>query len=265
MNAMLPLPVEAGHALLQREFALAILFDEPPIPKTIIAASGRASESRFRVYRNNVIAGLVNVLAARYPLTRKLLWPEKFDVVAQMYVTAALPRSPVLLAYGDGFPQFLRRIGHGASADYLADIAELEAARTRAYHAADAVPLNHSAFARIASDDLPGLHLTLHPSASLLKSRFPIVTMWEANYHPKDNTIKQWKAEAALIARPHLDVVVWRLSPGAYDFFTAIGKGQTVGLAITRALAIAPDFDLTESINILIASEIVVGIEPSAS
>ena len=59
-----------------------------------------------------------------------------------LYVTSEPPRSPVLLEYGDSFPQFLRNIGQGAAADYLADVAELEAARTRAYHAADATPLH---------------------------------------------------------------------------------------------------------------------------
>src|ERR1051326_1630472 len=134
---MIALTVENGHAQLQRAFAEAVLFDDAPIPATIRSATGASHASRFGVYRNNVFAGLINALAARYPVTRKLLWDDAFNHVARLYASAEPPRSPMMFESGDSFPQFLRRIGHGAASDALADVAELEAARTRAYHAAD--------------------------------------------------------------------------------------------------------------------------------
>ena len=75
---MIALAVENGLAQLQRAFADAIFFDDAPIPATIRAASGRAHASRFGVYRNNVIAGLIKAVAARYPVVRKLLWDDAF-------------------------------------------------------------------------------------------------------------------------------------------------------------------------------------------
>jgi hypothetical protein len=264
MNAMRPFSAKVSLARQQRDFAGAILFDDKPIPAIISAASGRASTSRFGVYRNNVIAGLINAVAARYPVVRKLLSSESFDEIARMFVMTEPPRSPVLLDYGDGFPQFLRSIGRIAAADYVADIAELESARTRAYHAADATPLSRNAFTEFAADKLPDMRLMLHPSVSLLKSRFPIVTIWETNRHTGGNSLSQWKPEAALIARPYLDVTVWRLSRSAYEFLAAIAEGQTIGLAIARASAGLTDFNLGECIHILIAAEIVVGIEQYA-
>jgi len=261
MNAILPFRSENSHARLQRGFAEAILFRDQSIPATIRAASDTAAASRFGVYRNNVVAGLVNALAARYPVTRKLLWPDSFNLVARMYVTTEPPRSPVLLAYGDGFPQFLRRIGEGASADYLADVAELEAARTRAYHAADAIPVSRNAFVGLTTDELPDVELVLHPSVSLLKSRFPVVTTWEANCGANDNRISRWHAESALIARPRLEVLVRRLPAGTYDFLNAVGEGRSVGCAIAWAMERAAEFDLVGSISTLVAANIVVGIK----
>ena len=260
---MLPLARETGFAELQRGFAEAIFFDDAPIPASIRTASGPAHASRFGVYRNNVIASLTGAVAARYPVVRKLLWPDSFDRVARRYVMEEPPRSPLLLEYGASFPQFLRRIGQGTAADYLADVAELEAARTRAYHAADAKPLGHDAFAGLAADTLPDLRLTLHPSMTLLRSRFPIVTVWEANLYANDNVMNQWREEAALIARPHLEVEVRRLSAGTYEFCAAIAAGRTVGAAIARASANAADFDLAESFEALIGADIVVALELS--
>src|ERR1700756_5073683 len=101
---MIDLPIESGHAQLQRSFAEAVLFDNAPIPATIRLASGRAHASRFGVYRNNVIAGLINSLAARFPVTRKLLWDDAFHHVARHYIATEPPRSPVMFEYGDGFP-----------------------------------------------------------------------------------------------------------------------------------------------------------------
>jgi hypothetical protein len=260
-DAMIALPIENGLTQLQRLFAEAIFSDDRPIPATIRAASGPASASRFGVYRNNVIAGLMNAVAARYPVVRKLLWDDSFDRVARLYVTAEPPRSPVLLEYGETFPRFLRQIGEGAAVDYLADIADLEAARTRAYHAADAKPLGKSAFAKLSSDQMASLRLKLHPSVALLKSRFPAVSIWEANLYDNDNTISEWKQESALIARPDLHVEVRRLSAGAYEFLSAISAGRTVGSAIARAMANAPEFDLAECFTSLISADIVIGFE----
>ena len=260
---MIALAMEDGLAQLQSAFADAIFFDHAPIPATVRDGSGRAHASRFSVYRNNVIASLIKAVAARYPVVRKLLWDDVFNQVAHLYVTAQPPRSPVLLAYGESFPQFLRSIGQGTSADYLADVADLEAARTRAYHSADATPISRDAFSVLAPEQMPDLRLTLHPSMQLLRSRFPVVSIWEANLHDKDNTLSLWQPECALIARPQLQVEVRRLTAGAFEFLSALAERCTVGEAIRRGITNAPDFDLVECFGALISAEIVVDLEPS--
>lgn len=210
------------------------------------------------------MASLINALAARYPVVRKLLWDDTFVRVARQYVTAEPPRSPVLFAYGESFPRYLRAIGQGPAADYVADIAELEAARTRAYHAADAVPVGADAFANLPADRLADTRLILHPSVTLLSSRFPIVRGWQANLSANDNTLTEWRPESVLIARPELEVEVHLLTPGGFAFLTALSEGQTIGLAIASAVSDAPDFDLNGSFATLIAANIVVGIDTPA-
>jgi hypothetical protein len=260
---MLALPIESGQAQLLRSFAEAILFDDAPIPASVRAASGPAHASRFGVYRNNVVAGLINAVAARYPVVRKLLWDDAFNRVAHLYVTSEPPHSPVMLEYGDSFPQFLRNIGQSAASDYLADVAELEAARTRAYHAADATPLPRGAFAALAPEDLPDLRLTLHPSLALLKWRFPVVSIWQANRQDNDNAVSVWRPECALIARPHGQVEVRAISAGAYAFLAALAEGRTIGSAIARGMANVPCFDLAECFEALISAEVAIALELS--
>jgi hypothetical protein len=260
---MIALPIENGLAQLQRAFSEAIFFDGAPVPATIRAASGDAHASRFGVYRNNVFASLINAMAARFPVTRKLLWDDAFNRVAHRYVATEPPRSPVLLGYGETFPQFLRSAGQGAAADYLADVAALEAARTRAHHAADATPLDRDTFTAIPTEQWPNSRIELHPSVELLKSAFPMVSAWQANRNANDNMVGAWAAECALVARPRLQVEVWPVSAGVYEFLTALAAGQSVGAAISRAMAGAPDFDLGECFKTLIAADIVVGLAVS--
>jgi hypothetical protein len=254
---MIELAVPDRMARLERSFADAILSDDAPIPVTIQLASGPATTSRFGVYRNNVLFSLINALAARYPVSRKILWPDTFEGAARLFVTMHPPRSPLLLHYGDGFPQFLRSIGNGPASEYVADIAELESARVLAYHASDAAPLPGEALVTLSSET----RLALHPSLSLVRSRFPIVSQWEAAQENRD--ADRWNAEAALIVRPHLKVQVWRLPPGGYEFFTAVAGGRTVGDAAAEAMAGAAQFDLAAIFNVMICSEAVTGMAAS--
>jgi len=262
---MLALTVNDGLTRLQAAFADAVFFDHAPIPAIIRDASGPANASRFSVYRNNVFAGLINAVGARYPVVKSLLWDEGFNRIAQLYVTAQPPRSPVLLEYGESFPQFLRSIGQSVAADYLADVAELESARTRSYHSADATPVARDDFRRLAADEIPGLRLALHPSVQLLKSQFPVVSIWEANHHANDNALNLWQPECALIARPRLEVEVRRLTPGAYEFLSALADGRSVGEAIDRGTANVPKFDLTECFETLISANVTVGLSSDDS
>jgi len=262
---MLALALDDGLTRLQAAFADAVFFDHAPIPATVRDASGEAHASRFSVYRNNVFAGLINALGARYPVVRNLLWEDGFKRIAQLYIAAQPPRSPVLLEYGESFPQFLRSIGRSISADYLADVAELESARTRAYHSADATPISRNAFSGLAPDEISDLRLVLHPSVQLLKSRFPVVSIWEANLHANDNTLNVWRPECALIARPRLDVEVRRLTSGAYEFLSALAEGCSVGEAVDRSIASVAEFDLTECFETLISADVTVGLKSDDS
>jgi hypothetical protein len=260
---MLALAFENGLIELQRSFAEAIFCHDAPIPATVRKASGNACVSRFGVYRNNVIASLIGAIGSRYPACRKLMWPDTFDGAAHLYVRSEPPRSPVLLHYGDSFPSFLRRIGDGAAADYVADIAELETARVRAYHAVDASSVSVDAFRQIPGESLTEMRMRLHPSVSLLQSRFPIVSSWEAAIRDDDDGDIAWRPQAALIARPDSDVEVRELPLGGFAFFTAIAEGQTVNVSAGLAARQDAAFDLAACLGMMISAGIVIGLDLS--
>ena len=104
-----------------------------------------------------------------------------------------------------------------------------------------------------------GLRMMLHPSVELFASRFPAVSVWEAN---RDGdaafAIREWVAEQALVARPFMEVDVWRLPPGGHAFLAALRRGANLAAAAEVATA-AADFDLDANFELLIVSNIVVG------
>lgn len=246
----------------QRNFATALFDPSAPVPPSIQAAGRARAQSGFAVYRNNVIVSLIKAVGQRFPVIRRLAGEESFDAVAHRYVLARPPRSPVLIAYGEDFPHFVRSLGSEAMYEYLADVAELEWMRGRAYHAAEAVPVDREAFAALDPERLDGVRIHLHPSFSLLKSRFPVVTVWECGQEGSDDDsamIRQWGPESALVARPFFDVQVWRLSAGGYAFVGALGQLASLSVAAAAGMAAEPGFDLAAAFAMLIESNIVTG------
>ena len=213
-------PIMYNLAIAQKSFAAALFDTCAPIPVSLRDAQRRRTESCFAIYRNNVAAGLIQSISSRYPLVRRLAGEDSFRAVAYRYILCEPPRSPVLLHYGETFPRFLRSLGPEPSIAYLAEIAELEMARVKAYHAPDVSPVSREWFSALPQDHLDTICIALHPSVTLLAARFPIVTIWEANQGDKgDGAIRKWGAEDALVARPFLDVNVWRLPRGAMPFW----------------------------------------------
>src|SRR5271165_1970073 len=106
-------------------FAAALADPALPSPASAVGRLAVPDSRRFSVYRNNVAVGLIGVLEARYPVVRRIVGPNVFRAIARRFAYARKPRSPVMIAYGDGFPDF---IAQAAELDlpYLVDVARLE-------------------------------------------------------------------------------------------------------------------------------------------
>jgi putative DNA-binding protein len=209
---------------------------------------------------------LVRALAARYPVVRRLIGDDSFLDVARRFVAKQPPRLPIVQHFGETFPRYLRSLGETASFDYVADIAELEAARARAYHSADVPSLDARALSFLSMARFDECGLILHPSVALVASRFPIVAIWRANQTDAGSGIlDRWRPEAALIVRPFLDVDVLLLPAGGYVFMNALLSGWTIGAAAASARDDDPEFDLDENLTMLAEASMVVSFDRRAA
>jgi hypothetical protein len=233
-------------------FAHALLDAHAPIPQGLRARRGASLDARFAVYRNNVVSGLIDALQDSFPATLRIVGADFFRAMAQVFVRSAPPRSPVLRDFAQGFPAFLDSFPPAQDIVYLADVARIEAARIEAFHAADA-DHDADAWARAMSGDLNSARIALHPSARLVRSRHPIVTIWRMNASDGDVArIENWTAEHALVYRDAHDAIhVETASEGAATLLASLQGGATLGAAAQQAISAAGDFDLTGAILLL--------------
>ncbi|MGH6736060.1 MAG: DNA-binding domain-containing protein [Methyloceanibacter sp.] len=252
-------------AELESEFARAVLDAEAEVPAPLVRKGSGAPARRFGVYRNNVYASLIDVLAGRFPATARLVGEEFFRVMARVYVEEDPPRSAVLLRYGGDFSDFIAQFPPAEAVPYLADVARLEWAWHEAYHAADAAALPPAALTEVASR-AAGATLTLHPSLRVARSSYPVITIWQLAARGGENEPARLPAggEDALVARPKMAVEVRRLPPGGAAFVLALNAGASLETAAARALEDAPDFELEANLAGLIASGVIVGIGAGA-
>lgn len=200
---------------------------------------------RFAIYRNNVFVGLTGALRARFPVTEAVLGPKFFAALARAYLRQDPPSDPVLALWGEGFPAFAARFPGTDALPWLGDLARLEAAWTRAYHAEDAAP------ARLEDLTPEGVdRLRLHPAVQVLASDWPVGTIWSG--HAAGEPPKAARgAELVLIARPGLEVGVHLLPAADRRFVAALAEGRDLMTAAEAALS-APDFDFGRALTGLV-------------
>ncbi|AYG67922.1 MULTISPECIES: DNA-binding domain-containing protein [unclassified Rhizobium] len=233
----------------QSKFAAALIDPDLAVPKGLTAWSGSEPSRRFGVYRNNVAIGLIGVLASRFPAAERIVGEEFFAAMAHEFIRLHPPRSPLLLAYGDDFPKFVEGFEPTREIPYLPDVMRLEAARGRAYHAADATSLDAALLTTIEPAGLADLAFVPHPSASIARSAYPAVTIWAMNTGEIELAdIADWTGEDALVVRPQMIVEVHRLPPGGATFLERLFAGADLGSAFETALAEAADFDLSANL-----------------
>lgn len=231
---------------LQADFAAKLLKPEAPPPADVHGPSATSPVKRYNVYRNNVVASLIQVLEARYPVVLRLVGEEFFRGMARLYLDAEPPRSPVMAEFGGGVPAFLRGFEPARDLPYLADVAQLEWLQNAAYHAADALPIGAGELSMVAAATVPKLRFTLHPSVGVLASAYPIVSIWETN--KRDDEVKPIRldqgGETALVVRPALEVETRKAPPGTDAFLAALATGQHLAEAAGTALAANDHFNV---------------------
>ncbi len=205
----------------QRAFAAALL--DPGV-----------ADPRLRVYRANVFGNWSAALAAAYPITRAIVGPAFFEMLARDYAQASPSTSGDLHEYGARLAAFLEGYPQAGDLPYLPDVARMEWLAHRAHYAADAPPfdLSRPTEARLA------------PASALLESDWPLQRIWEAHQEGGDPAAVDLGAgpDRILVHRSGWRAEVCSLRPGDYRFLERLRSGEALGPALEAAVAADPAF-----------------------
>jgi hypothetical protein len=201
--------------------------------------------ARLAVHRNTFVATLVDMLAETFPVTLALVGDDFFRAMARDCVLANPVRTAVLAEYALEFPSFVAAYSPVASMPFIAELAQLEAMRLRAFHAADADPVDAASFQPLAIDArrLAHARVTLHPAAQWLRARHAVQSLWSAHDAADDmrsvdlSSLDVGVAQDVLVHRRGFELSVLALPPGAADFLDALAGGASLATAFAQALA----------------------------
>jgi hypothetical protein len=239
----------------QAGFVAALRAPHAPPPAGVRGRGSELPARRFGIYRNNVHASLCTALAHTFPVTERLVGKDFFRAMARTFVARELPRTPVLLEYGETLPAFIDGFEPAAGLPYLGDVARLEWAAHEAYHAAEAEPLAREALAAIPAEHVPVITLALHPSLAVVRSAWPVLDILEAQADGAGGRVDAGAGgQDVLVVRPGAEVELRHLPPGAADFIEILRAGRPLGEAAATVAACAPAFDLAANLQGLLES-----------
>ncbi|HVM31610.1 MAG TPA: DNA-binding domain-containing protein [bacterium] len=128
----------------------------------------------MKVYRNNLVFGILQALQDTYGFTRALLGANNFNFLGREYLYANPSRHSDLTVYGGGFGDFLAGRAEVAAWPFLADVARLEWARDRAFYAP---PQEAPRF--FPAKLQPGTSLQIRRSLTLIQSPYGLLEPFE--------------------------------------------------------------------------------------
>jgi Putative DNA-binding domain len=83
-------------------------------PRPVLVGIARRTDDGVLARRDRTSP--IDLLAARYPLTRRLVGAPSFRVAARRFILSDPPSAPIPPSYGDRFPRFVRTSGNGSLA-----------------------------------------------------------------------------------------------------------------------------------------------------
>jgi hypothetical protein len=242
-----PLEPFIALAQLQARFAAALLDagTDSAVPP-IFRGNPRLTEGRFALYRRNLAAAWEKALAAAYPVLKKQVGNEFFLALSGSYGRRYPSKCGDLNRFGAELPSFLEGFRPVAAYPWLPDLARLEWAVHLGHYAHDASALCAEQVATLDIQALDGLPMQLHPSCSMLRSRWDIVNLWQWHQQtaPGEWTHDLAQPVTALVWRPRWKVDVRALDPAEAAALAAIDLGRTLGAALEAAYAIDGAIDI---------------------
>jgi len=204
-------------------------------------------------------------LAEMFPSVKRVLGDRAFLSLAVRYAVKHPPVSYNLSAAGERVPEFLPGDPLTGGLPFLPDLAGLDRAAMRAFHAWAEPPVEPGRFAAIDAERLGDCRFRFQPETALIESRWPVVTIRELREAPDSEFRVQIEnnPERAVVHRSGYDVVVRRLDPAEHTALAVLMNGGTVWEALEAAgrLAGASELPVSQWFQTWVSSGMLAAVE----
>lgn len=200
-----------------------------------------ARQPGFAVYRNTVLRGCIDALAANYPTVHRLVGTEWFEETARRFAIESPPGDGVLAGYGAGFASFVEARASAEGLDVVPGAAVLDRCWTEAHLAADAPVLAAAELAAETPGAFASARLVPHPAARwACFASVPAFTVWRRHREglAVDSPL-DWRGECALLTRPSAGVAWAYIDAAAVAFLSACARKLCVARALDEAASVA--------------------------
>jgi hypothetical protein len=244
---------------LQRRFGAALRGGDSAAIESCIRAAGIEPARRVAIYRNNWRENALATLAAAFPVLKRLVGDDYFRQMAREFLADHPSPSGDLQHLGAPLGRFLAERHGGSAYAYLADVARLEWAFQEVLVAAGHAALDVRRLAAVPQPQWPQLGFVLHPAVRLVRSAFPVLTIWSA-HQPRpdgsgaaiiDDTIIDLGlgGEFVLLRRTDSAVELHRLPHAEFALLEVLARGATLSAAADAAAVLDPGFDVSHALQ----------------
>ena len=235
-----------------------------PVPDGVVGRDGNPSEKRYGVYRNNVMASLIDAMAANFPAVHDLVGRDYFRALAAEFVRKHPPEQPVLSEFGGKFSEFIGAFPPLADYPYLKDVAAMEWAWLRVYHGPNATPVAPDVLSQIDPAKLGDAVFTPIPAHKLVYSRFPLSEIWKQNRAEDVGGVTPEADQVILICRPEMDVTLSGLAQDVAAFAELLFFGKTLGETADAVSSSYKLFDLSQALGCLLSARVFASVDVKA-
>ncbi len=204
---------------------------------------GRAARA-LEAYRANAQAIAERALAAAFPTVQAMVGADDFKHLAREFWHAHPPRRGDLGEWGDAFAAWLQAHSAMAPWPYLADSARLDFALHRNERAADAI-FDAASPSLLESTDPVRLHMRLMPGTALIRSAWPVVSIYRAHrlegeaaeiaFASVRDAVEVRRGEDAMVVRQGWRAVVVALTPTQARWTQSLLAGANLDQAFEQA------------------------------
>lgn len=146
----------------------------------VVGSRELSGQRRLKIYRDAYSLRLREILSKSFAALQAILGDDRFDSLVAAYTAQHRSRNFSIARYGDRLARFLGVDPRFKSEPVLAEVAAWEMAMAYAFDAADAVPIDAAALARVPAQLWARVSFEIHPSVKAVTTRWNSVAQWRA-------------------------------------------------------------------------------------